>query len=91
VAVTSTAAHVGFPWKLGRPRIDWLGATFKSYVKMEGRGRPHPSFSTIAPLRDHLHSPFISTTHFHVRENLKKTPAWPSFIGYVGVCFLGAG
>jgi hypothetical protein len=27
----------------------------------------------------------ISTTHFHVRENLKKTPAWPSFTGYVGV------
>ena len=61
MAVTSTAAHVGFPRKLGRPRIDWLGATFKHYVKMEGRGRPHPSFSTIDPLRDHLHSPLIST------------------------------
>jgi hypothetical protein len=30
-----------------------------------------------------------TTTHFHVRENIRKTPAWPSFIGYVGVCFLG--
>ena len=36
-------------------------------------------------------TPLTSTTHFHVRENIRKTPAWPSFIGYVGVCFLGAG
>jgi hypothetical protein len=27
----------------------------------------------------------ISTTHFHIRENIRKTPAWPSFTGYVGV------
>jgi hypothetical protein len=33
----------------------------------------------------------ISTTHFHVRENLKKTPAWPSCIGYVGVLLFCAG
>ena len=32
---------------------------------------------------------FISTTHFHASENIRKTPAWPSLIGYVGVLLFG--
>ena len=33
----------------------------------------------------------ISTTYRYLHVQIRKTPAWPSFIGYVGVCFLGAG
>jgi hypothetical protein len=33
----------------------------------------------------------VSTTHFHVSENIRKTPAWPSLIGYVGVLLFGVG
>ena len=56
----STITHVALPWDFGKGRMDWLKATFRRYVKMEGT-------------KDRIH-PFPQLTHYVIIPTHPSSP-----------------